>query len=84
VENARYEVPPTARVEDEIGQHVPPGHTITVTASPTKGLEATLVLSERLARLGYDVVPHLAALGSAFVDVGITGIPRAIRASTTT
>ena len=61
VEHARYEVLPTARVEDEIGQHVPPGHTITVTASPTKGLEATLALSERLARVGYDVVPHLAA-----------------------
>jgi methylenetetrahydrofolate reductase (NADPH) len=30
-------------------------------ASPRKGLEATLVLSERLASAGYPVVPHLSA-----------------------
>ena len=34
---------------------------VTVTASPRKGLEATLGLSERLARAGYPVVPHLSA-----------------------
>jgi methylenetetrahydrofolate reductase (NADPH) len=34
---------------------------VTVTASPRKGLEATLELSERLARAGYTVVPHLSA-----------------------
>jgi methylenetetrahydrofolate reductase (NADPH) len=32
-----------------------------VAASPRKGLEATLVLSERLAAAGYPVVPHLSA-----------------------
>jgi methylenetetrahydrofolate reductase (NADPH) len=32
-----------------------------VTASPSRGLEATLDLSERLARAGYPVVPHLSA-----------------------
>ena len=32
-----------------------------MTTSPAKGLEPTLALSERLAELGYDVVPHLAA-----------------------
>jgi methylenetetrahydrofolate reductase (NADPH) len=35
--------------------------TVTVTASPTKGLDATLDLSEKLAGLGYHVVPHLSA-----------------------
>jgi methylenetetrahydrofolate reductase (NADPH) len=37
------------------------GTTITVTASPSKGLEATLDLVERLIGHGYDAVPHLAA-----------------------
>jgi methylenetetrahydrofolate reductase (NADPH) len=34
---------------------------VTVTASPRKGIEATLDLSERLARAGYPVVPHVSA-----------------------
>jgi methylenetetrahydrofolate reductase (NADPH) len=59
--NARFEVLPTARVEEAVARHLPPGRTVTVTASPSKGLEATLALSERLTARGYDVVPHLAA-----------------------
>jgi len=59
--NARFEVLPTARIEDAVATHLLPGSTVTVTASPSKGLEATLALSERLAARGYDVVPHLAA-----------------------
>ena len=35
--------------------------TVTVTASPNRGLEPTLDLSERLVRAGYPVVPHLSA-----------------------
>ena len=35
--------------------------TVAVTASPTKGIEATFELSARLAAAGYDVVPHLSA-----------------------
>jgi len=42
-------------------EHVPPEVNVTVTTSPRKGLEPTLELSERLARHGYSVVPHLAA-----------------------
>ena len=59
--NARFEVLPTARVEEAVATHLPPGRTVTVTASPSKGLEATLALTERLTARGYDVVPHLAA-----------------------
>ncbi|MET7391942.1 methylenetetrahydrofolate reductase [Dactylosporangium sp. NPDC005572] len=59
--NARYEVLPTARIEAVVAEHLPPGRTVTVTASPAKGLEATLGLTERLAAQGYDAVPHLAA-----------------------
>jgi methylenetetrahydrofolate reductase (NADPH) len=61
LENARYEVLPTASIEATILDHVEPGTTLTVTASPSKGLEATLDLTERLTRHGYIAVPHLAA-----------------------
>jgi len=59
--HARYEVLPTASIEATVLEHLPPGFTVTVTASPSKGLEATLDLTERLLARGYDVVPHLAA-----------------------
>jgi methylenetetrahydrofolate reductase (NADPH) len=61
LENARYEVLPTASTEDKVLEHVPRDRTLTVTASPSKGLEATLDLAERLAGHGYPTVPHLAA-----------------------
>lgn len=57
----RYEVLPTASVVDEVYAGLPSGVTVTVTASPSKGLEATLHTAERLAALEFDVVPHLAA-----------------------
>jgi methylenetetrahydrofolate reductase (NADPH) len=59
--NARYEVLPTASTEDKILEHVPAGRTVTVTASPTKGLDATFTLAESLTAQGYAVVPHVAA-----------------------
>ena len=58
---ARFEVLPTASCEDAVRENLEHGFTVTVTASPSKGLEATLELAERLAAAGYDVVPHLAA-----------------------
>ena len=61
LDNARYEILPTAAAEDRLLEHVPVERTITVTASPSKGLEATLDLAERLCGHGYVVVPHLAA-----------------------
>jgi methylenetetrahydrofolate reductase (NADPH) len=61
LENARYEVLPTASTEDTLLEHVPRDRTITVTASPGKGLESTFELAERLAGHGYVVVPHVAA-----------------------
>jgi methylenetetrahydrofolate reductase (NADPH) len=59
--SARYEVLPTPSVEDKIHEHLGQDRTVTVTASPAKGIEATLALTERLARAGYHAVPHLAA-----------------------
>jgi methylenetetrahydrofolate reductase (NADPH) len=57
----RYEVFPAAPVEDQVTEWVPRDMTVTVTASPTKGLAATLDLTERLAGHGYQVVPHVSA-----------------------
>lgn len=57
----RYEVIPTATILDKVVASVPVDVTVTVTASPTKGLAPTLDLAERLAGLGYRVVPHLSA-----------------------
>jgi len=58
---ARLEVIPTAAVEDTVLEAVPRHVTVTVTASPSKGLDATLDLTERLALQGYRVVPHVSA-----------------------
>ncbi|MGH3658393.1 MAG: hypothetical protein ACRDUA_17200, partial [Micromonosporaceae bacterium] len=58
---ARYEVIPTNGVEEQVLAAVPREITITVTASPVKGLSATLDLTERLVGSGYRVVPHLSA-----------------------
>ena len=61
LENARYEVLPTPSTEDKVLAHLPTDRTVTITASPGKGLEATFDLAERLAGHGYPVVPHIAA-----------------------
>jgi methylenetetrahydrofolate reductase (NADPH) len=58
---SRFEILPLDGIEDEVLAHLPKDAKVTVTASPRKGLEATLDLSERLARAGYPVVPHLSA-----------------------
>jgi methylenetetrahydrofolate reductase (NADH) len=59
--SARYEVLPTAKIEAAVIDSVPRDVTLTVTASPAKGIGATLDLTERLIGHGYPVVPHLAA-----------------------
>jgi len=42
-------------------QHLAPGSTVTVTCSPSKGIDATLEMAALLSGLGLNVVPHLAA-----------------------
>src|SRR5215831_18396538 len=61
LQKVRYEVLPTASAHDAVLEAVPRDVVVTVTASPTKGLEPTLGLAERLAAAGYHVVPHLSA-----------------------
>ncbi len=82
--HARYEVLPTATTEDKVLAHVPLDVPVTVTASSSKGLEATLLLAEAFAKHGYVVVPHLAArmihsrseLGEISDRLGAAGITR--------
>ncbi len=45
----------------ERAQILPPGCVVTVTASPSHGLEATLDLACELLALGHDAIPHLSA-----------------------
>jgi len=57
----RYEVLPTADAAEKVAAIVPRDVTITVTASPRRGMPATIHLAAALARLGYHAVPHLSA-----------------------
>lgn len=61
LQRPRYEVLPLVGTAEAVEQHVPKHVPVTVTASPKKGIEPTLALTERLAGLGFAVVPHLAA-----------------------
>lgn len=56
----RYELMPFDSFGDEVS-HLPDGAEVTITASPTQGLEATIDWSERAAERGFEVVPHVAA-----------------------
>ena len=58
---ARYEVLPLDGIEEQILAHVPRDVTLTVTVSPSRGIEHTVDFVERLARHGYETVPHLSA-----------------------
>jgi methylenetetrahydrofolate reductase (NADPH) len=60
LERPRYEILPLAGIAEEVLEHLPAGRKITLTSSPSRGLEATLGLAEQLAPR-YEVVPHLAA-----------------------
>jgi methylenetetrahydrofolate reductase (NADPH) len=56
-----YEVIPLAGVEESVVEHVPRDIALTVTASPGKGMPATVDLAERLASRSFRVTPHLSA-----------------------
>jgi methylenetetrahydrofolate reductase (NADPH) len=75
----RYEVFPAKGTEQAVAEWVPAGMTVTVTASPVKGLDATIELAERLAARGYRVVPHLAARSVAS-DAHLAGIVGRLKA----
>ena len=60
VANPIYELVPVAGLE-EAAAALPPQASVTVTASPRLGVDATLDAAEWLAAHGHDVCPHLAA-----------------------
>ena len=59
--NARFEVLPLEGIEDQVLAHLGTDVKVTVTASPSKGLDATFGVAERLIGAGYAVEPHLSA-----------------------
>jgi methylenetetrahydrofolate reductase (NADPH) len=59
--NASYEVVPLKSAEQAVVANVPTTVPLTVTVTEARGMAATLDLTERLARQGYRVTPHLAA-----------------------
>lgn len=73
LEFPRYEVIPTTATADTVLAHVPTEVTVTITASPIKGLAPTIDLACRLAAEGYHVVPHVTARlvrdGSHLTDI---------------
>ena len=60
LQNARYEIIPLKNATVQ-ARFLPPGAVATVTASPNKGMEATLELAAELVEQGFDVTPHLSA-----------------------
>jgi methylenetetrahydrofolate reductase (NADPH) len=60
IAGARYELIPLKSLHDQI-PHLPAGCSVSMTCSPTKGIEPTLELSAELNGAGHHAVPHLAA-----------------------
>ena len=57
----RYEVLPTRDAVQLVAAFVPKEVTVTVTASPRRGMPSTILAAVALAHLGYRAVPHLSA-----------------------
>ena len=60
LENPKYELIPLKNVLEQ-ADHLPRGSTVSVTASPNKGMMATVELSLELKDRGFEVIPHLSA-----------------------
>jgi methylenetetrahydrofolate reductase (NADPH) len=60
VRESYMEIFPTATIESKLDV-LEPNSYVAVTCSPTKGVDATLAMAERLAVRGFKVVPHIAA-----------------------
>ena len=60
VADARYELIPLSSAVERAAA-LPPGSQVTVTASPSHGIEATFDLAEAVAAQGHDVTPHISA-----------------------
>ena len=60
VKEAYMEIFPTASIESKLDVLEPQSY-VAVTCSPSKGVDITLEMAERLAQRGFKVVPHIAA-----------------------
>lgn len=60
VHDAYMEVFPTSTIEERLNVLSPSAY-VAVTCSPSKGIDVTLDMTERLVARGFRVVPHLAA-----------------------
>jgi methylenetetrahydrofolate reductase (NADPH) len=60
VADAKYELIPLSTAMEHAAA-LPPGSQVTVTASPSHGIEATFDLAEAVAAHGHDVTPHISA-----------------------
>lgn len=60
VAEAKYELIPLRNVLER-AEVLPSGAAVTVTASPSHGIEATFDVAEAVAARGHDVTPHLSA-----------------------
>ena len=58
--NPTFELVPLKNAIDKAAL-LPAGATVSVTASPAKGIEATVALCEQLQAAGFRAVPHLSA-----------------------
>jgi methylenetetrahydrofolate reductase (NADPH) len=57
----QFELVPLPTAFDHAQAGLPRGSAVTITVSPTRGIDPTLDLAERLSSAGYVAVPHLAA-----------------------
>tara|TARA_B110000438_G_scaffold177748_1_gene169852 strand:+ start:697 stop:1545 length:849 start_codon:yes stop_codon:yes gene_type:complete len=60
LENAYMEIIPVPGIEERLGA-LQPNMQLAVTCSPTKGVDETIELSEKLIAQGFQVIPHIAA-----------------------
>ena len=60
LENAYMEIIPIPGIEERLGA-LQPNSYVAVTCSPTKGVDETIELSEKLIAQGFQVIPHIAA-----------------------
>ncbi len=60
LEHPKYELIPLKNVLEQ-SRHLPEGAVVSVTASPQKGMGATIDLTIELSRSGFDAIPHISA-----------------------
>lgn len=60
LEHPKYELIPLKNVIEQSG-HLPDGAVVSVTASPQKGMTATIDLTVELTGRGFDAIPHISA-----------------------